>query len=358
MKGKSKFNIMSSSDIRLAVKHGISGIYIFCGPEEYMLQSCLKMIKDKLLGADGENDVFAYTRIDSDVDGNSGKLNFREVLDASSMVSLFCEKRLIEVRSVNFKLMNASETDDFCMLLDELSENKDNVVIFFARNDEIDTGTLPKKPSPFISRVAPHVSIVYFERQTPSKLVVWMLKHFGAFGITASHEQCYRIMELCGGSMRLIASEIDKLCAYILTSDRREVQGEDIDSVCCIYNPEMQPFAVSNAILSGDKEALFAAYFDMKSKKIRPEQILAQISSVWCDLQTVNVLAESGENKKTIASALGMHEFRVGKYLEAGRKITYERTAYAVEKCGEADRLIKNSQTDAYLVLERLIAFL
>ena len=64
MKGKSKFNIMSSSDMRLAVKHGISGIYIFCGPEEYMLQSCLKMIKDKLLGADGENDVFAYTRID------------------------------------------------------------------------------------------------------------------------------------------------------------------------------------------------------------------------------------------------------------------------------------------------------
>ena len=96
----------------------------------------------------------------------------------------------------------------------------------------------------------------------------------------------------------------------------------------------------------------------MKSKKIRPEQILAQISSVWCDLETVNVLSESVENRKTIASELGMHEFRVGKYLEAGRKIGRERASRAVEKCGEADSLIKSSQADAYLILERLIAFL
>ncbi len=356
MKDNGKLNIMSSSDIRSAVKSGINGIYIFCGPEEYMLESCLKMVKDKLLGEDEENGVFAYTRIDSD--GSGGKLNFKELINASSTVSLFCERRLIEVRSVNFKLMNASETDNFCMLLDELSENKDNVVIFYARDEEIDTGTLPKKASSFITRVASHVSVVYFERQTPSKLSVWMLKHFGAFGVTASREQCYRIMELCGGSMRLIASEIDKLCAYILSSGRLEVRAEDIDAVCCIYNPEMQPFAVSNAILSGDRDALFAAYFDMKSKKVRPEQILAQISSVWCDLQTVNVLADSGENRKAIASGLGMHEFRVGKYLEAGRIISRERIAVTVEKCGEADRLIKNSQADAYLILERLIAFL
>ena len=53
-----------------------------------------------------------------------------------------------------------------------------------------------------------------------------------------------------------------------------------------------------------------------------------------------------------------MHEFRVGKYLEAGRKIGRESASRAVEKCGEADRLIKSSQADAYLILERLIAFL
>ncbi len=358
MKDSSKLNILSSSEIRSVIKQGISGIYIFCGPEEYMLETCLKMVKEKLLGKDDESGVFAYTRIDGGSDGSGGKLNFKELLNASSTVSLFCDRRLIEVRSVNFKLMNASETDNFCMLLDELSENKDNVVIFYARDEEIETGLIPKKPSLFISRVASHVNVVYFERQTPSKLSVWMLKHFGVFGVTASREHCYRIMELCGGSMRLIASEIDKLCAYILASGRQDVQQEDIDAVCCIYDPETQPFALSNAILSGDKDALFAAYFDMKSKKIRPEQILAQISSVWCDLETVNVLSESVENRKTIASELGMHEFRVGKYLEAGRKIGRERASRAVEKCGEADSLIKSSQADAYLILERLIAFL
>lgn len=123
MKGSSKLNIMSSSEIRSVVKQGISGIYIFCGPEEYMLESCLKMVKDKLLGNDDESGVFAYTRIDGDSDGIGGKLNYKELLNASSTVSLFCDRRLIEVRSVNFKLMNASETGNFCMLLDELSEN-------------------------------------------------------------------------------------------------------------------------------------------------------------------------------------------------------------------------------------------
>lgn len=41
-----------------------------------------------------------------------------------------------------------------------------------------------------------------------------------------------------------------------LASGRQDVQQEDIDAVCCIYNPETQPFALSNAILSGDKDAL------------------------------------------------------------------------------------------------------
>ena len=147
MKDSSKLNILSSSEIRSVIKQGISGIYIFCGPEEYMLESCLKMVKEKLLGKDDESGVFAYTRIDGDSDGSGGKLNFKELLNASSTVSLFCDRRLIEVRSVNFKLMNASETDNFCMLLGELSENKDNVVIFYARDEEIETGLIPKKRS-------------------------------------------------------------------------------------------------------------------------------------------------------------------------------------------------------------------
>ncbi len=349
------------ADVMSRIKKGISGCFIFCGPEDYLIRSYIKSACDAVSGGDPTVEAFAVSHIDfreDSEDRKGGNINYNELLSAAESLPMFCDRRLVHVRGVNFGRMTADGLDRFCETAEGFSDNDALAVIFEASEEEIDAGQLPKHPSAVLKKLARHLSVAFFDTQPPAKLAAWTKKHFSVSGVTAQTTQCHQIIENCGGSMWLIASETDKLSAYVLSQGRRELLDSDISEAGSVASAEPKPFAVSNAILDGKRESLLSSYYEMKNKKVRPEIILSQISSVFCELQTVLGLSDAGEARSAIASALGMHEFRVGKYIEAGRRISREKICRAVELCGETDTLIKSFSQDPYTAIERLIALI
>ena len=360
-KTKNELELLRPADVMARIKKGISGCFLFCGPEDYLIRSYIRTACDAISGGDPTVEAFAVSHIDfrddSD-DRKSGNVDYSELLSAAESLPMFCERRLVHVRGVNFERMSADEIEHFCEIAEEFSGNDALAVIFEANEAEIDVCQLPKRPSAALKKLSQYITIVLFETQPTAKLAAWTKKHFSVSGVTAQTTQCHKIIENCGSSMWLIASETDKLSAYVLSQGRRELLDSDISEAGSIASPELQPFAVSNAILEGKRESLLSSYYEMKNKKVRPEIILSQISSVFCELQTVLGLSDAGEMRPAIASALGMHEFRVGKYIEAGRRIPREKIRRAVELCGETDILIKSFSQDPYIAIERLIALI
>ena len=60
--------------------------------------------------------------------------------------------------------------------------------------------------------------------------------------------------------------------------------------------------------------------------------------------------------KKDISQKIKMHEYRVGLYLDACRKKRPAVLSQTIALCYEADRKIKSTALDSYIVLDRLIA--
>ena len=77
-----------------------------------------------------------------------------------------------------------------------------------------------------------------------------------------------------------------------------------------------------------------------------------------CDLLAIRTMSDGGQTAAEIASALKMHEYRVGLYLKQARKTDAVLLQNAVTACQIADRALKRSAADGYGVIERLICSL
>ena len=77
------------------------------------------------------------------------------------------------------------------------------------------------------------------------------------------------------------------------------------------------------------------------------------------EMYLVSVHFESGMNKTQISKALGIHEFKVGKYIAAISGVNPKKLVRAVELCQEADVKSKScSNLTSYIAVENLISSL
>jgi DNA polymerase-3 subunit delta len=97
---------------------------------------------------------------------------------------------------------------------------------------------------------------------------------------------------------------------------------------------------------------------DLKLRRVEPLYVLSEVSRVVCDLMAIRTMADGGRTAAEIASALKMHEYRVGLYLKQARKTDPEILRNAVTACQAADHALKRSAGDGYGAIERVICTL
>lgn len=339
---------MTEAEFKAEIK-SLSGGYLFFGGEDYLKFTYSKMVQREIL--DGTFDEFNHIILYGE-DFTPSSLS-----QAISAYPMMAEKKLVEVRSVD---LNALKKEVLEATLDVLSTLKDNehTVLIIRANDDFNVGKLPDRPSEVYKALTAYLKPVGFEFPTPARLRSWVVRHFSEGGVKLDSDLCDKLVEICGHDMWTLSNEIDKISAYVKASGREAVTIADIENVAC-KTVEYDDFQLTNALLDKNKRLVFETLYRQKSSHEPPFAILASVVRTFSELILVLKLSEKGLSKGQIASQIGIHEFKVGKYLRCISGENPKKFVRALELCNEADVKSKSqSNMASYTALERLISAL
>ena len=337
-------NILKEADFRREIKSSPAKAYLLFGEEDYLKVHALKAAK-QAISPDETFSMFNEMKLDA--------LSYSPdaLMDAIMPMPMMADRKLIVITGLEMNSMKAGEIESLCSVLSSLNEYDYNTVIISVASDRFDYGILPKRPSKLLSALSEHLTPVYFEKTSPSRLVSWVGKHYAYNGVNASPEVCAATVERCGRDMFTLAAETDKISFYVRSQNRDQVSAEDVRLVS-VSATEFDTFAFSNALTAGKREDALAVLDDMKFRRVDPVLIMGEITSNICDALAVELLAADGLTSQEISEFLKMHEYKISLLLRSRRGV--DRLKGMVEKCRQADREIKNSR-DGYGTLEKLI---
>ena len=326
------------------------GVYILFGEEDYLKRFYAGKIRESLLG-DSPYALFNHAVFTPK--------NFSEdaIADALATPPVFDEKKLIELSEFNFSEMKASEIE---ILLDFFTEAKEYdyaVVLMNLANGALDYGTAKgqkiTRPSALYKKLNAVAKTAYLPRASQRDLVVWAGKHFAKDQIEADTDVLTQLIAQCASDMMMLAGEIEKLCAYLHAHGETVLKKEHVATVCCEMR-ELDPFALSNAVLAGKTDAALRILHTMEQKHIRPAIAFSGIYNTYVDLYRVRAAMDGGLFVPDIAKKLKMNEYRTGLYAQAAKNSSLQRISFVLSLCREADLKIKSEST-SYDRLKALI---
>lgn len=338
---------MTESEFKTELKD-LRGGYLFFGGEDYLKYSYSKEVEKRVL--DGSFDEFNHIII-------YGEEYSPAVLsNAIATLPLMAEKKLVEMRGVDFNSMKKDDIASLEAVLSSLKENDHTILLIRADNEYFSAGKLPKSPSEIYKMMSKHLTPVEFEFPGVQRLRTWILRHFANGGVDFPAELCERLVAICGHDMWTLSREIEKLCAYAKMNKIDTLTGQALEDVCC-KTVEFEDFQLTNCLLERNKSMIFETLRRQKSSHEPPQAILSSVVRLYSDMLIISRLLLEGLNKTQIASAINMHEFRVGKYISSLKGIDPKRIERAQELCREADIKSKSAaNVTSYIAVERLIS--
>lgn len=347
-----ELKILGDAELRKQIKAGkAEGAYLLFGDEDYLKNHCTKMIKEAV----SDDPVFA---VFNEVDIEAAELTPFALESALMAMPMGAEKKIITVKNLSFNGVKAGYIDELVEAISLIEEMPHNVLVITVVPDGIDTGRLPARPSALLKKLGGCMTLVQFPEQTPAKLVSWAQKHFEHFGIKASAELCNYLISRCGKSMYILSAEIEKLSFYLLYNGRDTAAREDVDRVT-VPELDCDTFALTNAVISGDRAAAISVLEVLKFRRTEPQFILGEVASTLYSMARVAAVMDSTGDVRSIARATGIHEYRVGMFLRAlndsgASKDGRARLYRAIELCAAADEKLKLGGRD-YEAIERML---
>lgn len=333
----------------------LSGCYLFCGEEEYLKTRAAEALRAALFP---DPAMLPFGRVKLSGEGKTAEELLSRLRDELTALPMFGYVKLIEVHSLSYNKLSERDCDTLFQLLSTgetgSSSLEGTVVLLYALPSELDPGTPPKRPSALWKRFcASPAMTVNFQRETPARLAVWVQKHFAASGILCDQSAARALIDYSSADMFALAGECEKLACYLLARGKNRVSAEEIPLVCRARYLDGS-FAFTNAILSGKTEDSMRLLSDRR-KKEKPEVILGGIADCICGMYNCLTLFSAGMQKREIAEATGLHEYRVGLFLDAARSYHPAVLRKALLACEKTDLRLKSSGGDRFLPLELLI---
>ncbi|MBQ8393404.1 MAG: DNA polymerase III subunit delta [Clostridia bacterium] len=340
---------MTENEFKQELK-SLSGGYLFHGEEDYLKYSYSKEVRNLIL--DGSFDEFNHIVLYGEDFSASALIN------ALATLPMMAEKKLVEVRGVDFKSFKKDEWTELTDALSHINEYDHTILIIRADTWGFDEGNLPKRPSEMYKTLTKHLKAVEFKFPQSARLRAWIMRHFTHGKVEFNQELCDYLVQICGHDMWALSNEIAKLCSYALQKGISIKDKSIIDDVCC-KTVEYDDFQLTNSLLEGSKALVFETLKRQKLNKEPPNLILYTVIRMYTEMYAVMRQYKSGMSKERIASSLKIHEFKVGKYINRIAKMSPQRIERSLELCREADVSSKSfGNLTGYIPVERLISML
>lgn len=327
--------------------NNLSGVYLFCGEEDYLVRYYLKSLRERV-APDEAFAVFNNPVFDGD------EVDFSALIEAVKAPPMMADYKLIEWRHADLSRLKEAEAESLDELIDVCEEHPFSIVAFTAAEDGVDLGT-QKKPSAFVKRFGGRINILNFEKSTENQLYAWLKRHFDAQGITITLEVVKALVFRSGRSMDVLAGEVDKLCALAHFRGKSSVSVDDVNEVAS-STPECDTFALSNAIIDRSRSRAYLALEDMKLRRVDPTVVMGMIARTFDDLAAIAHLLDEGLGIGEIKDLLKMNEYRLKMYIPSAKKYGSERLSEILRLLAEADAGSKYGGVTGYTAIELFIS--
>lgn len=340
---------MAEIDIKKEYKNP-AGVYILFGEEDYLKRFYASKIRESVLG-DSPYALFNHAIF------TPKNLSTDALLDAIATPPVFDDKKIIELSEINFSEMKAAETEVLIDFFASATDYDYAVVLLNLANGAFDYGASKgskiSKPSPLYKKLNAVAKCAYLPKASQRELANWAAKHFEKDGLSIETPAVFQLIEQCSSDMMTMSHEIDKLCAFLHANSRDTVTKEDIKNICC-ETRELEPFALSNAVLAGKTDTALEILHLMEQKHIRPAIAFSGIYNTYIDLYRIKAALDGGIAFGDLAKKLKMNEYRASIYANAAKGTSLKKISHVLALCRDNDLKIK-SETTNYDRLKALV---
>ena len=325
-------------ELKQALKSkNLGRLYVFHGEETFLLHHYLEQMKKQLL--DALTEEFNYHRL------NSESFDIQTFADAVENLPMMAESTLVQVDDIDLFKLGEGERNKMAEILSDIPDYCTVVFTYI---------TTPWKPDKRLKKLWEAVSggaIVEFAKQDPRDLVAWVTRHFAAQKKRISSDLCAYLIDITGGTMTALSSEIDKICAY---SGAEEIKKTDIDAVT-------EP--VLDAVVFQMTDQLSAGRYDQAMQKLQqllkmqqePLAILGAVGGHYRRISAARTLLDNGKGAFELQKLCGIPDYPARKTMEAARRCTPQFCRIAAQLVLETDYRMKTSFDEQERLLELLI---
>ena len=313
-------------------------LYFFYGEEDFLQNYYLERLKRILL--DELTESFNFHKFTNE------NFDVRSFGDAVENLPMMSDRTFVLVEDIDiFKLPE----DDRTKMFDILSDIPDYCcVVFYYLTVEWKADKRFKK---LFDVVSEHGISVEFAKQDQRDLVSWITRHFAANKKNISHDLCVYLIDITGGTMTALASEISKICAY---SDADTITKSDIDAVT---EPVLAAavFQMTDCFAERNYAAAIDKLHNLFKMQQEPLSILGAIGAHFRRLGVAKTLLDNGKNYTELMRLYRTGDYAAKKNMSASRQFSAHFYTKASELVIETDRQMKTSFDDPERLLEMLL---
>jgi DNA polymerase-3 subunit delta len=310
-------------------------IYLFHGPEEYLLRRAIALLKEKAIPLEMLSFNFAqYDGQDADV---------ADIIERANTFPMMSARRLVLVTQVD-KLAAAGHE----ALAAYCGAPQQRTVLVLAAA-ELD------RRSPFYKRMAEYACVVEFPKLKEAALERWAGGFFSRCGFHIAPPALRKLIDLAGSDLLSLANEIEKLILY--SGKPKEIKEGDVDALV-LASRQHRIFELTGALGRRDRKVALRILGNLLEGGEGPLYILSMLARHYRQVMISKELLAAGRHTREIAVAVQVPEWAVAELLRQVQALELETARTIYQRLAQIDRSFKSSSPDERMVLEHLVCTL
>jgi DNA polymerase-3 subunit delta len=323
---------MSFDILKRELKNGtFRNIYLFYGPETYLLNYYVKSFKDKLL----DNIAMQLNYIILE-----GSVSVSDIISFCTTLPMFSDNKLVVLKRVGvLKPTYAALTE----LFSDFPDFTHLIII----EDTVD------KRLKLYKDIVKYGLPVEFAIQPPYALEDWVKNICTKEGKSFDRPALALFMQKSEPFMTEIKNELDKLLLY--TGERKRIVIDDVNNVCS-FSAKTRIFDLIDSLVNGNRQKAASELNDLLSLKEPVQKIMIMISKHFIQLRQLKNLAIANTSLADATSMLGINPYAAKIMWRQCAKYQLSRLDDIIRKCYMQDLAVKSGNIDSDSALDILIA--
>ncbi len=348
--------IIDETRLKSQLKAGLARVYLLFGEEHALTKIYENRIVESALGKEPSD--LNYVRFTELPSADS-------LSDFAESMPFFSDYKVIVISDLDAEKLDNKGIEAYVKIIEELPET--TVLIIsqtgieiptkkqnYGKETVLDQKAVKAKTKKLVAAAEKAGVVCEFSHLSNATLAGLAMKKATQNNCNLSEQNAVLLAELCGRDMKLLSTEVQKLCDY---TGSGEITNEAID----LLVPKMIDtgiYALSDELFAGRTANAFRILDDLFAERIEPVPILSTLSGHFVDCYRAKLATLSGQSANDVAAVFNYpknRSFVITKAMNAVRTVSPDYLKSAVQILYRTNKLLNSSTVSKRLLIEQAL---